>query len=100
MSRGKYSVRAYEDHSDLSFNAKGEKPEVIDCSSTEFIPELHSSGFDKDGCDSYGYTCYDKAGVYVGDGQGVDRAGWTESDYLHLRDIPAEHRDSFYYYHD
>lgn len=98
MSRGKYSVKAYI-NKPKGFNAKGQEPIPYDASSTD--PEhyvLSASHFDDEGYDGYGYSCYDKDGKYAGDGEGVDRAGWTEMDYVMLQDIPEEHRDSYYFY--
>ena len=99
MSRGKYSL-AYEDKPD-GFNARGQTP-VPFCPYQNKLSNEHyvlsCSHFDEEGYDRYGYSCYDNEGNFVGDGNGVDRAGWTEMDYLTLQDIPEEHRESYYYY--
>lgn len=97
MSRGKYSL-AYQDEP-LGYNSKGSTPVTYERDNKD--PEhyaLTCTSFDIDGFDSYGYSCYDKSGKYLGDGRGIDRAGWTEDDYLTLQDIPEEHRDSYYFY--
>lgn len=97
MSRGKYSLVWVD--KPMGWNAKGEVPVLYDrnCTDEEHYV-LASDHFDEDGYDRYGYSCYDKNGEFVGDGEGVDRAGWTEMDYLTLQDIPEEHRDSYHYY--
>lgn len=98
MSRGKYSVLAYVDKP-KGFNAKGQSPvEYVRTSTDPDHYVMSASHFDDEGYDRYGYSCYDKDGNYVGDGEGVDRAGWTEMDYLTLQDIPENHRESYYYY--
>lgn len=38
--------------------------------------------YDDEGYDQYGYSSFDKFGEYVGIGQGVDRLGYTEFEYL------------------
>ena len=37
---------------------------------------------DDEGYDSYGYSDFDENHEYVGAGNGVDRAGYTESEYM------------------
>ncbi len=37
---------------------------------------------DDDGYDSYGYSANDADGNYIGEGDGVDRLGNTENDYM------------------
>mgnify|MGYP003125919602 CR=1 FL=1 len=99
MGRGKYSL-VYK-YTEKGFNSKGMKPEIYDPQKSKVNPEhyvLSSDHFDSDGYDHYGYSCYDRQGKFVGDGEGIDRAGWTEMDYLTLQDIPEEHRSSYYYY--
>ena len=84
MSRGKYSVRAYKAHpSDYSweFNCFGETPAPWK-GGDEYNQMTMADGFDDEGYDSYGYSCFDTSGFYIGDGEGVDRAGWSEQDYL------------------
>lgn len=97
MSRGKYSVLAYVDKGNYSFTPKGLAPEPIRPGES-YDPKRHLGGFDDEGYDMYGYSCYDRQGNWVGDGNGVDRAGWTEMDYLTLQDIPEEHRNSYYFF--
>lgn len=38
--------------------------------------------YDNEGFDSYGYSAFDKNGTYMGIGEGIDRNGLTEQDYL------------------
>lgn len=99
MSRGKYSLeyKHWPDDYEYNYNARGEVPEVWK-PKPEYCQETMGGGYDEEGFDSYGYSAYSKDGVYVGAGDGIDRAGWTEMDYLTLKDIPEEHRESFYYY--
>lgn len=101
MSRGKYSVRAFKrwpEGYELKFNSRGQIPPdralVVD-QGLEWIPELHDDGYDEEGYDYYGYSAFNRAGEFVGHGQGVDRAGWTEKDYMELRDMDAWEREEY-----
>ena len=84
MSKGKYSpVRPNADKGmDIYvYNARKEiPPEYI--AGTHFDEELHMANYDAEGFDSYGYSGYDIDGQYVGMGNGIDRLGYTEMDYL------------------
>jgi len=40
--------------------------------------------YDSEGYDSYGYSGVDQDGNYVGCGNGIDRLGYTEMDYLSM----------------
>lgn len=92
MSRGKYSPTLYSPNllerteKDYIYNAKGEIPP----NPTEaglYDPEIHFGNYDEDGFDSYGYSAYNAKGEYVGvGGDGVDRNGYTEFDYLLMTD--------------
>ena len=90
MSTGKYSPlcpHANETGWDAyKFNCYGETPvewnqEVHD-SGVEYDPKTMFDDYDDEGFDSYGYSCFDIDGDYVGSGGGVDRYGYTEMDYL------------------
>ena len=90
MSTGKYSPlcpHANETGWDAyKFNCYGETPvawnqEVHD-SGVEYDPKTMFDDYDDEGFDSYGYSCFDIDGDYVGSGNGVDRYGYTEMDYL------------------
>jgi hypothetical protein len=90
MSRGKYSPvcpHANKNY-DFKYNAKGEIPsEFI---SGEYDEETMFANYDSDGYDSYGYSAYDEYKNFDGVGNGVDRNGYTEYDYLDMTD------DEFY----
>jgi len=102
MSRGKYSL-AYQHRPDgyeYRFNCYGQEPEP-------WTQELHDAGivydektmfgdYDEDGYDWYGYSGFDADGNYVGCGNGIDRAGWTEHDYLTLADLSPSERETYY----
>ena len=89
MSVGKYSPlcpHANTGWAAYKFNCYGETP-------AEWSVEMHNSGveydektmcanYDDEGFDSYGYSAFDDEGNYVGVGNGVDRYGYTENDYL------------------
>jgi hypothetical protein len=102
MSRGKYSILAYKHWPDgykYKYNCYGQEPatwnqEVYD-SGIPYDEKTMFDGYDEEGYDRYGYSAFDADGNYVGIGDGVDRAGYTESDYLTLQDIPEQHRDSY-----
>jgi hypothetical protein len=87
MSKGKYSPTVLKTASyyeqNFIYNAKGEIPPDT---WERFNPETHFGNYDKEGYDSYGYSAYDKDGKYVGVGEGVDRNGYTETDYLLMTD--------------
>lgn len=100
MSRGKYSVLAYKRwpaEYEYKYNCYGEEPEQW-----KPAPYYNSltmfDNYDEDGYDKYGYSAFDLEGNFTGHGDGIDRAGYTEMDYLTLQDIPEEHRGSYYYY--
>lgn len=99
MSRGKYSLayKHWPDGYEYKYNSKGEIPEEWE-SPPNYNEETMFGGCDEEGYDRYGYSSYDKDGNFVGVGNGVDRAGWSEMDYLTLQDIPEHHRDSFHYF--
>ena len=84
MGTGKYSPlcpHASEPGWDAyKFNCYGEVPAY-------WNKELYDSktmydNYDDEGFDSYGYSCFDADGNYVGCGDGIDRYGYTEMDYL------------------
>ena len=87
MSQGKYSP---------SLPNLGEECFVFNCYKQEPTPwtaELQASGvvydeksmfgnYDSEGFDRYGYSAFDAEGNYVGIGDGIDRLGYTEFEYL------------------
>lgn len=80
---GKYSPWCPNSKKPFSFfnrNAKGE--EIPHYNQEDYDEELHYPNYDHEGYDSYGYSAYDEDGKYVGIGNGIDRHGWTEDDYL------------------
>lgn len=46
--------------------------------------------YDHEGFDSYGYSAFNSEGKYVGIGQGIDRNGFSENDYLAMSDDEFE----------
>jgi len=85
MSRGKYSPFLPNKHKDYAFfdrNAKGEIPPEYNGELSVYNPELHFTDCDPDGFNPYGYSAYDRDGKYVGIGNGIDRLGYSENDYL------------------
>lgn len=104
MSRGKYSP-VYKDWPQdykFKYNCYGQEParwdqEIYD-SGVEYDTKTMFGNYDEEGYDSYGYSAFDSDGNFVGHGQGVDRDGYTEMDYLTLQDIPEKHRESYYYF--
>ena len=103
MSRGKYSVEAYKewgDGYDFKYNCYGQEPEpwtkeMIDAGMV-FDAKTMFGNYDEEGYDSYGYSCFDADNNYVGSGDGIDRAGYTEYDYLTLQDLSPYERETFY----
>lgn len=85
MSQGKYSPRcphARDDTYEFQFNCHGEIPPPYDHTVDVFDQQLHFGNYDDEGFDSYGYSAFDAEGAYVGIGDGVDRLGYTEWEYL------------------
>lgn len=95
MAKGKYSPTVYRVKSagTFVFNAKGKRPPKFVAGKTEWNEELHFANYDSEGFDSYGYSAYDSDGKYVGIGNGIDRAGYTENEYLAMSD--EEYEDCF-----
>lgn len=95
MSKGKYSPTIYAtlsgrtDCGPFTYNAKGEIPPAT-WEEGKYDTEVHFGNYDKDGFDSYGYSAYDADGKYVGIGDGVDRTGYTEMEYLCMSDDQFE----------
>lgn len=92
MSKGKYSPTVFHrtDFSERLFiyNAKGQiGPDPWDV----YDEETCFTNYDSEGYDVYGYSAYDKQGNFVGvAGNGVDRNGLTEWDYLTMSDEEFE----------
>ncbi|WP_407308154.1 hypothetical protein [Acinetobacter sp.] len=84
MSRGKYSPTASKQFEPFDRNSKGELPPAT--WPEGYDEKVHFANYDANGFDSYGYSAYDAHGTYVGIGEGVDRDGYTEMDYLRMDD--------------
>ena len=69
MGIGKYSPLC--PNKPTEFNLYGEVPKENDF-----------ANFDDEGFDSYGYSSFNKKGKFVGYGDGIDRYGFSEDDYL------------------
>lgn len=92
MSRGKYSPNLPKANcliEDFKFNSKGEMPTDYEIGMT-YDTEIHGCGFGADGFDMYGYSSYDETGKFVGDGEGIDRNGYTSDDYMMSDDAWAD----------
>ena len=85
MSRGKYSPTVYRvEREHFIYNCYGKMPAPWD--SVNYDEKTMFGNYDSEGYDSYGYSAFDEHGNYVGIGDGVDRAGYTELDYLTMSD--------------
>ena len=90
MSRGKYSPALTREmidapYSSYVYNSLGEIATKWNKDSGEAYDERkHFGNYDADGYDSYGYSGLDADGNYVGIGEGIDRWGYTEMDYLNM----------------
>ena len=97
MAYGKYSPTLPAGHEDFHYiyNARGQLPPDFVAGSDEYIEELHFGNYDSEGFDSYGYSALDEFGNYVGIGNGVDREGMTELEYLleYNRSADSEYAD-------
>lgn len=87
--RGKYSpYQAKVKKTDFSFNAYGAMPvawtEAAEKAGVVYNPVTMLPAFDDEGFDCYGYSCFSAEGVYLGLGDGVDRGGYTESQYWEM----------------
>lgn len=90
MSKGKYSPTVYNRKSNdatFEFNCFGQ-PVV------EYVGEYNEQtmfgNYDSEGYDSYGYSAFDADKNYVGPGNGVDRNGYTEDQYMCMSDDEFE----------
>ena len=86
MSQGKYSPRCPHANKgyDFKYNAKREIPPSYTPGVDTHDEEIHFANYDEEGFDSYGYSAYYADGTYAGIGSGIDRLGYTESDYLSM----------------
>lgn len=91
MSRGKYSPFCPPSSpEEYIYNCYGQVPsawnEEVKAAGTPYDQKMMLADYDSDGFDQYGYSCFSKEGVYKGLGEGVDRLGYTESDYSFMED--------------
>jgi len=94
MSRGKYSpALSFKDanrpYTDYCYNADGQIPPET-WAEGEYDTRTHFGNYDENGYDSYGYSAFDIDGNYIGIGEGIDRWGYTEMDYLTMSDEEFE----------
>ena len=81
MSRGKYSPAWV--NKECIFNAYGKTP--VPCNE-EYDEKTMFADYDDEGYDGYGYSTFNAEGEYVGIGRGIDRNGYTETEYLQMSD--------------
>jgi len=95
MSRGKYSPSCPHGNEKYQyvFNCHGKPAVPFDGGDVVYDQTIHFPNYDSEGFDSYGYSCFNLDGQYVGIGYGIDRLGKTENDYLLMSD--DEFADSF-----
>ncbi len=89
VSRGKYSPNLPEGKQYV-YNCYGQLPApwTIDvrAAGVQYDEKTMFANYDDEGYDSYGYSCFDQDGNYVGIGSGVDRNGYTEYEYMCMDD--------------
>lgn len=91
MSKGKYSpALTREDvdrpYSEYKYNADRQIPPPYDPEKDTYDERTHFDNYDENGYDSYGYSAFLEDSTFVGLGQGIDRWGYTEDDYLTMSD--------------
>lgn len=102
MSRGKYSLvfDKRPDDYEYKYNCYGQIAEEwnseIAATGVKFDDKTMFGDYDEDGYDKYGYSAFDVDGNFVGHGNGIDRAGYTEMDYLTRRDLGYHWEDEEY----
>ena len=87
MSQGKYSPRcphAGDVNYEYIYNSLGDVPHDYDHTKDDFDSKLHFGNYDDEGYDEYGYSAWDGNGDFVGAGNGVDRLGYTEMEYMDM----------------
>lgn len=99
MSKGKYSPSLTRKdvgrpYTDYCYNADKQIPPEWTLEmkerGEEYDTRLYFGNYDENGYDSYGYSAFDADGNYVGIGEGIDRWGYTEWDYLAMSDDDFE----------
>ena len=95
MSKGKYSPAFSRKDADrpytaYCYNADRQIPPEWTLEMKErgevYDERTHFDNYDENGYDSYGYSAFDQDGNYVGIGEGIDRWGYTEWNYLAMSD--------------
>ena len=86
MSQGKYSPAlsredAERPYTDYCYNADKQIPPET-WAEGEYDQRTHFANYDENGYDSYGYSAFLADGTFIGLGQGIDRWGYTEDEYL------------------
>ena len=94
MSRGKYSPNLPQGKQ-FVYNCFGQPPApwskaMADIGAT-YNEQTMFANYDDEGYDSYGYSAFDSEDNYVGIGNGVDRNGYTEYEYLCMPDEQWEY---------
>lgn len=95
MSKGKYSPTIYnkiQKGVEFDRNCFGKIPEeyYFEMSIESYNEQTMFADYDSEGFDRYGYSAFDSEGKYVGIGNGVDRNGYTEHEYLAMSDQEFE----------
>lgn len=93
MSYGKYSPTLIKKGPHI-YNAYGKIPEDYDHTIDKFDEKIHLANYDEDGYDRYGYSAFHADGSYAGIGDGIDRDGYTENEYL--REYTENYDDECY----
>ena len=91
MSKGKYSpalsrADANRPYTAYCYNADRQIPPALWHVAGDYDTRTHFANYDENGYDSYGYSAFDIHGNYIGIGEGIDRNGYTEMDYLGMSD--------------
>ncbi len=93
MSRGKYSPNLPRDK-EFIYNCYGKEPaSCAPWSAGDYDEKTEFGNYDDEGYDRYGYSAFDSEGNYAGIGNGVDRNGYTEMEYLRMS---AEEFENFF----
>lgn len=90
MARGKYSPNLPRGK-EFIYNCYGQEPAEWSKVSAMLVGAEYDeltmfANYDDEGYDSYGYSAFDSDGNYVSPGDGVDRNGYTEMEYLCMSD--------------
>jgi hypothetical protein len=95
MSKGKYSPaltrKMIADRNDNTFIYNCNREVAIEPTDlTEYDDLIHYGDYDSEGYDYYGYSAWNKDGSFAGHGNGIDRWGYTEVEYLCMSDEEFE----------